>query len=155
MDAPTVRTATPGDAPALADFLLTLELFRSLESLTPQTLTEQTKRKLGAAAPSSHTILVAADGAKIIGYAAVHWLPALFLPGPDGHLSELFVSAERRGQGLGSRLLEAVELEAERRGCERLTLVNLKNRESYRRGFYARHGFAEQPQAARFVKSLS
>ena len=154
MTIPTVRAATPNDASALADFLLKLELFKSLATLTPQALTEELERKIGAAVPSSHTFLIAADKAEIIGYAAVHWLPALFQSGPDGYLSELFVSAARRGQGVGSSLLRAVELEARHRGCPRLTLVNLKDRESYRRGFYAAHGFTEQPEAVRFVKPL-
>ena len=151
---PTIRTAHLDDAPALAEFLLSQELFKSLETLTPQALTQELERKIGAAVPSSHTLLIAADETDIIGYAAVHWLPALFQPGPDGYLSELFVSAARRGRGVGSRLLRAVELEARYRGCPRLTLVSLKNRESYRRGFYAAHGFTEQPEAARFVKPL-
>ncbi len=60
---PTVRAATPNDAPALADFLLALELFKSLETLTPQTLTQELEQKLEAASPSSHTLLVAADEA--------------------------------------------------------------------------------------------
>lgn len=154
MDAPVVREADPEDAPALAEFLLSLGLFKNLEPLTPQALTQELEQKTGAASPSSHTLLIALDEADIAGYAAVHWLPALFQLGPDGYASELFVSAARRGRGVGSSLLRAVELEAKRRGCARLTLVNLKNRELYRRGFYARHGFTEQYGAARFVKSL-
>lgn len=152
--AATVRAATLEDAAALADFLLALGLFKGLESVTPQALTTELERKLGAAATSSHTLLVAADEAEIVGYAAVHWLPVLFQLGPDGYLSELFVSAARRGQGLGSRLLGAVQREAERRGCGRLSLINLRNRDLYRRGLYPAHGFTEQPEAARFVKPL-
>lgn len=151
---PTVRAAAPNDASALADFLLALELFKSLETLTPQALMQELERKIEAASPSSHTLLIALGKTEIIGYAAVHWLPALFQSGPDGYLSEPFVSAARRGRGTGSSLLRAVELEARHRGCPRLTLLNLKNRESYRRGFYAAHGFSEQPEAVRFVKSL-
>lgn len=154
MATPTIRSAVLDDAPALAEFLLALGLFKSLETLTPQALTQELERKLETASTSSHTLLVATDETDVIGYAAVHWLPALFQRGPDGYLSELFVSAARRGQGVGRGLLAAVELEARRRGCGRLTLINLKNRESYRRGFYAAHGFTEQPGAARFVKPL-
>lgn len=38
-----------------------------------------------------------------------------------------------------------------RRGCSRIWLVNNRDRDSYLRGFYARQGWQEQPQAARFV----
>lgn len=154
MTTPTVRAATLEDAPALAEFLLALNLFKSLENMPLQALMQELERKLEAASTSSHTILVAADTTGIVGYAAVHWLPSLFQPGPGGYLSELFVSADRRGQGLGTKLLRAVEHEAKQRGCGRLTLINLKNRASYSRGFYTAHGFTEQPNAARFVLKL-
>lgn len=152
MSAPTVRQATPDDAPVLADFLLELGLFRGLEYVSLETLARDLKGKLGAGA--SHTLLVATGEGEIVGYAAAHWLPALFQLGPDGYVSELFVGAARRGSGVGKALLAAVEQEARERGCRRLTLLSLRDRESYRRGFYTAQGFREQPEAARFVKVL-
>ena len=78
MPTPTVRAATLGDAPALAEFLWSPGLFKSLEPLTPQALTQELEHKIEAAAPSSHTLLVATNEFRIVGYAAVHWLPVLF-----------------------------------------------------------------------------
>ena len=101
-------------------------------------------------------VLVAAragDGG-LLGYTTVHWLPCLFLPSPEGYVAELFVSQEARGQGIGRTLLDEVVEEARRRGCSRLQLINFRQRESYARGFYAKNGWEERPDAANFALSL-
>ena len=36
----------------------------------------------------------------------------------------------------------------------RLSLLNLRERESYRRGFYAKRGWTERPGAANLIKRL-
>jgi GNAT superfamily N-acetyltransferase len=91
---------------------------------------------------------------EIAGYAAVHWLPYLLLLGPEGYVSELFIRESDRGQGIGTQLLEVVKQEAEARGCARLMLLNMHERESYRRGFYKKQGWEERPDAANFVYPL-
>jgi ribosomal protein S18 acetylase RimI-like enzyme len=103
----------------------------------------------------SHTVLVTeSPGGAILGYVAIHWLPYLMLAGPEGYVSELFVSESARGAGLGTRLLEAVEAMAVSRGCSRLMLVNRKTRESYQRGFYRKLGWEEREEFANFVLHL-
>jgi len=103
----------------------------------------------------SHAVLVteSPEGA-ILGYVAVHWLPYLMLAGPEGYVSELFVSESARGAGLGTKLLEAVKDMAISRGCSRLMLVNRKTRESYQRGFYRKLGWEEREEFANFVLNL-
>lgn len=149
----TIRAATPQDAIKLADLLPSL--FPKLQNQPLTGLRQHLHDHLTAAQASSHSIFVAEAGAEVIGYAAVHWLPYLFQTGPDGYVSELFVAASARGQAVGSRLLQTVYAEAKQRGCPRLTLINLRNRESYERRFYAKHGWVEQPEAARFTFSFT
>jgi GNAT superfamily N-acetyltransferase len=104
---------------------------------------------------SSHSVYVAVDAAgALAGYTAVHWLPYLFLPGPEGYVSELFIAEAVRGHGIGGRLLEAVIHEARARDCSRLSLLNMRDRESYERGFYAKQGWQERPDAANFILRL-
>jgi len=81
----------------------------------------------------------------------VHWLSYLFLPGPEGYVSELFLRPSARGQGLGASLLETVKAEAQERGAYRLSLLNNKSRESYERGFYTKQGWEERPLMANFI----
>ena len=71
--------------------------------------------------------------------------------GPEGFVSELFVRDSARGHGVGKQLLEAIETEARARGCVRLSLINLRSRESYQRQFYIKAGWEERNEAANFI----
>ncbi|MFZ6027018.1 MAG: GNAT family N-acetyltransferase [Chloroflexota bacterium] len=152
----TIRQAVAGDAPALAALIRDLEMFTSIEAESRETTCERVTRHLALClADDSHTVYVAEDGGgQIAGYVSVHWLPYLILAGPEGYVSELFIAGHARGRGIGAKLLDAAEDEARRRGCARLMLLNMRQRESYRRGFYAKHGWEERPDAANFIRKL-
>jgi GNAT superfamily N-acetyltransferase len=98
--------------------------------------------------------VAANEDGRLIGYVAVHWLPYLFLSGPEGFISELFVAETARSSGVGKLLLQTVESEAKERGCSRLQLINFKNRESYQRKFYQKAGWEERPDGASFVRPI-
>jgi GNAT superfamily N-acetyltransferase len=102
----------------------------------------------------SHSIYVAEGNSGIVGYVAVHWLPYLFLPAPEGYISKLFVHESARGRGIGTQLLEVVKAEAQGRGCSRLMLVNSRSRDSYKHKFYERQGWEERQDIANFVYAL-
>lgn len=152
----TIRPGRVDDAPALATLLHGLGYFDRLKDVP----VEQTARSAAAAlativSSESHTLFVAeGEGGQVLGYAAVTWIPDLFLPSPEGYVSELFVDAAARGQGVGGALLDAVTAEARRRGCSRMQLLNFRHRESYARGFYAKRGWEERPSAASFALDL-
>jgi GNAT superfamily N-acetyltransferase len=149
----TVRLARAEDAGNLADFLRDLKHFRRLEDKSPEAVQSQVAALLPLClADSSHSVYLAqgTDG-EVLGYASVHWLPYLFLPGPEGYVSELFIASAARGHGIGTRLLAAVKEEARARGCSRLSLLNMRDRESYERQFYAKDGWQERADAANFV----
>ena len=151
-----IRRARIEDAPAIAALVRALGWFAHLSDEPEDATGARLARHLELCqADQSHSVYVAEDEASTLaGYAAVHWLPYLFLTGPEGYVSELFVDEARRGQGIGAELLEAVRLEAVQRGCCRLMLINKRNRESYQREFYARRGWTERPAAANFVLPL-
>jgi GNAT superfamily N-acetyltransferase len=151
-----IRKATASDALALADFIRDLKHFRRLEGLSQEVVRERVQELLRLLlADASHSLYIAQDGeAHIVGYTNVHWLPYLFLPGPEGYVSELFVARAARGQGAGTRLLEVVKEEAEARGCSRLSLLNMRERESYQRSFYEKDGWKERTDAANFIFEL-
>jgi GNAT superfamily N-acetyltransferase len=152
-----IRQATEDDVSAIVGILRGLGLFAYINS-EPAAVTE---RRVNdhfrlCAADDSHSIYVAekSDG-EVVGYAAVHWFPYLMMAGLEGYVSELFVRDSERGQGIGTMLLEAVKAEGLARGCARLMLLNIRDRESYQRGFYKKVGWQERPQAANFVLSLT
>jgi GNAT superfamily N-acetyltransferase len=152
----TLRDATLEDAAQLANLLRVTGWWAHIAAESPQETIEHVTRHLALdLADDSHTVYVAEgpDG-RIAGYAAVHWLPYLFMRGPEGNVSELFVHEALRGQGVGKLLLQAVVSEARRRGCTRLSLINMRHRESYERGFYTKLGWEERPIAANFVYYL-
>lgn len=151
-----IRRAQPGDVPALAGLLRRIGWFAGVNDEAPEETPARVERALtGCLGDDSHSLYVACgpDGG-IAGYVSVHWLPYLFMSGPEGFISELFIDEPARGQGLGAQLLATVEAEARQRGCARLGLVNMRTRESYERGFYAKMGWEERPEAANFVKRL-
>ena len=149
----TIRKAHPGDALALASLLHDLGWFERIKNQPAEKTAAIVARHLEQClADGSHSIYLAeGPSGELTGYIAVHWLPFLFLPGPEGFVSELFVLEAGRGQGVGSSLLQAVKQEAAERGCYRLSLLNAKQRESYQRGFYQKQGWEERSSMANFV----
>jgi len=148
-----IRKATDQDAPAIAELLRSLGLFAHINAETPQATREHVSRHLRLChTDNSHSVFVALDTAgEIVGYCAVHWLPYLLLSGPEGYVSELFLRESSRGLGIGGQLLETIKAEAKERGCSRLMLLNLRDRESYKRGFYKKQGWEERPEAINFL----
>ena len=144
------------DVPGIAEILQELGWFADITAETPAETREYIANELKLCqADDSHAVLVArVAGETVLGYVSVHWVPYLLHTGPDGYISELFIRDSARGQGIGSHLLETVEAEARRRGCTRLMLLNIRQRESYQRGFYSKHGWEERPQAATIMKIL-
>ena len=47
-----------------------------------------------------------------------------------------------------------IEAEAVKRKCFRISVLNSRERESYKRGFYPSLGYEERPQTATFTKRL-
>lgn len=150
-----IHRATLQDVAALTELLRSIGWFAYMASESIEMTCERiTHHFTLCSANESHSIYVAEENSKIVGYVAVHWLPYLFLPAPEGYVSELFVGESVRGQGIGTQLLEVVKAEAQERGCSRLMLVNSRSRDSYKRKFYERQGWKEREEIANFVYVL-
>ncbi len=84
--------------------------------------------------PSGLGLVACVDPGEVIGYA-VGWVAA-----DEAELANIAVVAERRGQGVGGRLLSAIWTAARERGARRMYLeVRKSNRDAQR--FYGHHGF--------------
>lgn len=149
---PTIRPATVNDARMIADLLANIDDYPHWKALGSAAL-EETARESLSWANAERLLFVAEIHNRVIGYAAVYWLQHLF-SAREGYVSELFVRSDASGHGAGTALLDAIKSEAIAQGCYRLTLVNLKDRESYRRGFYASRGWEEKSNTVRFAFDL-
>jgi GNAT superfamily N-acetyltransferase len=151
-----IRPAALGDAQGIALIWQELGWLDSLKNKTLPEMEAQISRQLKLCLNrDGHTVLVAENHTgQVAGYVVVHWSPCMFLKGPEGFVSELFVADHARGKGIGGLLLKEVKRLARQKGCPRLGLINARHRESYKRGFYAKQGWQERPEMANFVLYL-
>ncbi|MBV9710273.1 MAG: GNAT family N-acetyltransferase [Ktedonobacteraceae bacterium] len=151
----TIRDARLEDAEAIDTILRAVGWYERINKETSaHTQAQVVQRLTQCQHEGTHTILVAElpDGT-VAGYSAVHWFPALSR-GIDGYVSELFVHPSIADRGIGTLLLDSIKEQAARKGCARLILMNRRDRESYRRGFYASHGWEELREGAFFTLTL-
>ncbi len=149
----TIRPVRAGDAQLLADLVRELGEFSSVTEESPAVTLQRARQNVGIITSSDrHTLLVAEDSDQIVAYCSTHWQP--MMSQHEGFISELFVKSSRRGEGIGTTLLETIKQEARARGCGRLHLENFKTKESYGRSYYTKHGWQERSAAASFILDL-
>jgi len=152
-----IREANEHDASGIAALLHAMADIRSIASEPAETTAMNVKANLRLASVSAASTVLVAESSEgsIAGYCAVHWVPFLFFAGGEAYITELFVRPEHSGHGIGSALLDTVIADARKRGCARLSLLNGRDGESYRRNFYAERGWVERDRMANFVFPLS
>jgi ribosomal protein S18 acetylase RimI-like enzyme len=134
-----VRRARPGDAAPV--LLLVRQLGYQPDERSYDEVFAQVVRHPEAA------VFVATEGTRVVGYLALSHRPQARLGGRLATVDELVVDAQRRGDGIGSALLNTALDFARSIGCQRVQLNTRRSRESYQRGFYAAHGFTEVDSA--------
>lgn len=134
-----VRRARPGDALAVRRLLK--ELGYSNDSrATDETVSQVVKHPEAA-------VFVAADGVEVVGYLALSCRPQMRLAGLLASVDELVVQPQRRGQGIGTQLLDAAIAHAKSLHCRRIEVLQSRARDSYERGFYQARKFVEVESA--------
>ncbi|MEU6114109.1 GNAT family N-acetyltransferase [Streptomyces sp. NPDC047117] len=107
---------------------------KELEDLLGDRLTEFNNAATGVDEETDFSVRVTgADGETIGGLTGWTW-------GDLGHIELLWVHEDHRHAGWGTRLLQAAEAEARRRGCARMTVSSYSFQAP---DFYARHGYRE------------
>jgi [ribosomal protein S18]-alanine N-acetyltransferase len=81
----------------------------------------------------TRTYLVAEDGERVVGYAG------LIAYDDEAHVSTIAVAADRQGEGIGSRLLDALLEEADRRSP--VVILEVRADNEVAQGLYRRRGF--------------
>jgi len=119
----TVRPARPADAPALWALLNGLAKYERLEPEVTGTA-EALGPHLFGAAPSVEGLVAEEDGV-LVGYALFFTVFSSFRTVTRFWLEDLFVVPERRGSGLGRRLLAEVARRARERGAAGVSWIVL------------------------------
>lgn len=99
-------------------------------------------------------LLVAEQNGAVDGYIHGEIVTYLLFAGRELLITEVFVREAARGRGVGRALIGAIEQEAVQRKCFRVSVLNSRERESYKRGFYPALGYEERPQTALYTKRL-
>ena len=99
-------------------------------------------------------LLVAEIDNRVVGYVHGEVITYLLFAGREMMITEVFVREKARGKGVGKALVSAMETTAVEEKCFRVSVLNSRERESYKRGFYPELGYQERAQTANFVKRL-
>lgn len=99
-------------------------------------------------------LMVAEIDDRVIGYVHGEIITYLLFAGREMMITEVFVRERARGKGVGKALVSAIEDIAVKEKCFRISVLNSRERESYKRGFYPNMGYSEREQTATFVKRL-
>lgn len=141
----TIDQATARDIPQLADLL------GMLFSQEADFRSDRNKQECGLrriiAAPDIGIVFAARDGDEIAGMVSLLFTVSTAEGGPACWLEDMVVTPERRGSGLGSRLLRHAIDYACASGYARITLLtDAVNQRAIQ--FYTRHGFARSQMTA-------
>jgi ribosomal protein S18 acetylase RimI-like enzyme len=123
-----IERLDPLDARHAAALLALLDEYAAGESGGGTPLAEDAKARLpGVLATRAHYAgWLAWDGERPVGLVNAFEGVSTFKARPLLNIHDIAVAASHRGQGIGRRLLAAVEAEARARGCCKLTLEALE-----------------------------
>ena len=133
-----VRPAISPDAAAIAALLIGGSRDPTVEDAAPLTPYREAIERIRA---QGGEVLVAVDGDQVVGVCQL--LDLAHLQHRGGHVAEIesvHVAAERRGEGIGSKMLDAAVAWASSRGCYRVQLTSHVERADAHR-FYSSNGF--------------
>jgi L-amino acid N-acyltransferase YncA len=133
-----VRDATPADAAAIAR-IYNQGIADRVATLETQVRTPEERAQWLAARGPRHPVLVAEDAGAVVGWASLNQFNPRAVYDHVADFS-IYVARERRGGGIGSALLAALETRAHALGYHKLVLTALPWNAAGMR-LYARHGF--------------
>lgn len=137
-----VRVAAPGADAELAGRLLH-DFLVEFDAPSPGAVALRDRFEALLAADTGMLVLIAVSGGTPLGLAVLVVRPTCFVDGQAAMLEELYVVPERRGEGIGSAILQRALTEATARGVEFFE-VGVDEGDVDARRFYERHGFTNE-----------
>ena len=122
MNKPTIRAATPADAATVHRFICELAAYELEPDAVVCTVADLAAQLAAAAPPFECLIAQSPDDGGVpepVGFALFFHNYSTWRGAPGLYLEDLFVPPDRRRQGIGLALLEAVAAIAVARGCHR------------------------------------
>jgi len=135
-----IRQATSEDVPALVELLCALFAIETDFAIHPQRHARGLRRLLRQTRNGGSTVLVALLDLKVVGMATVQTVISTVEGGLSGWIEDVVVAPALRGQGIGARLMAAIDGWARRKGVRRLQLVT-DQRNQPALAFYDRLGY--------------
>ena len=140
---PTIRTASPADAPALKFLLDQLE--------HPLSESEVSEKIKNYQKPDYH-LLVAEVEDKVVGFVSLHWYDVFYKSESVGRITAFCVDQEIRSKGIGRTLLLTAEDFFREKGCYCIEVSsNIRRPDAHR--FYLQNGYIINSK--RFIKLIS
>lgn len=138
---PVIERASRADLPGIVALLADDDLGRGREDASPAALPRYEAAFAVLAADPNQMPVVMRDGADIIGYLQITFIPGLSRQGMwRGLIESVRIDKRRRGQKLGEALMRFAIQQCRARGCGLVQLTTDKTRHDAHR-FYQRLGF--------------
>src|ERR1700751_1627233 len=112
-----IRQADRADADAIGQLLYAFNREFDEPTPAPSALADRMRQLLKS---GDTLVLLAGDGPD--GLAVLRFRAAIWSTGLECYLAELYVTPDRRGQGLGRALMEAALREARKRGADTMDI---------------------------------
>jgi ribosomal protein S18 acetylase RimI-like enzyme len=135
-----IRAADAGDARALGQLLHDFNTEYEEATPGPERLAERLRELLRT---GEVTILLAGDGDRPDGFALLRFRPSFYVDAAECYLAELYVVPDKRGQGIGRELMDAVMATARDRGATHIDL-NTSEDDVAARALYESLGFTNR-----------
>ena len=142
----TTRTAVPGDEHVLAAMLVAFN--REFETYVPPS--HVLERRFANLLSRADVLVLLALDPEPVGFALVTSRPSPYYDGPIYALDELYIVPERRGRGLGTKLIEHLVHDAQARNIGEIQ-INGDEGDVDPRRFYERHGFINSQDGERML----
>lgn len=133
-----IRRAALADIPQLSALLG--RLFAQEADFTPEPVRQVRGLRMLLKQPALGRIYCATEQQAVVGMVSILFTVSTAEGGRAAWLEDMIVHPERRGQGVGERLLQEAIRRARAAGCTRLTLLTDASNHSAMR-FYRRAGF--------------
>lgn len=139
---PAFDTADARDLPQLVELLALL--FAQEAEFTPDAAKQRSALQQILGNPAIGRIYVAREGARVLAMASLLYTVSTAEGSPAAWLEDLVVRPERRGQGIGRKLLEHVAAQARNDGVARITLLTDGDNRGAQ-ALYRKMGFRASP----------